>query len=335
MRRIRVLVFDPDSASAISWYRGIGVWTDMAKRFREELEVTYRTMPPEWFQIAAHDVLVMIRPYREEHLNTLKTAEYYKVPVWCDYDDDLFSLTADNPSKPVYEKPSVRAQIRSIINRAHIVTLSTHQLRAVWEPAFPNATFHVIRNAHDPRTQPLKGKKPGKKRSVVWRGLNSHQYDLAHHQEAIISLAKANEDVVWLFLGTEPFFIDQIKNHSILRPQELPIYFETLGALSCSIGIVPLRETRFNMCKSNIAAMEMSMLADAACLVPAWEEWRVPGVTTYNSQAEFHRQLSLMLEAFPEDLAAVAKKTQEYFRTDGGLKKANEERFLLLKGMCE
>ena len=87
---------------------------------------------------------------------------------------------------------------------------------------------------------------------------------------------------------------------------------------------VPLHDSYFNRCKSNIAALE-GTYAGAVCLVPDWPEWQIPGTLKYKTQEEFAEKAEIILkEQF--SVAKYRGQAMEYIRENHDLAKVNQAR---------
>jgi hypothetical protein len=71
-------------------------------------------------------------------------------------------------------------------------------------------------------------------------------------------------------------------------------YFHSLKTLAPKIHLVPLKDNRFNRCKSNIAWMEATW-AGAACVVPGFEEFEMED-TSYDDNESFYRIAKALLD---------------------------------------
>ncbi len=77
-------------------------------------------------------------------------------------------------------------------------------------------------------------------------------------------------------------------------------YIRSMKTLEHAIQIVPLADTLFNRCKSNIAWIDASQVG-ARTVAPDWEEWRKPGVTGYGEFGTFKECVQTLIND-PETL---------------------------------
>ncbi len=310
---MKVLVLDQNPDDACSWYRCSGPWSKV-----RGVDVIFN-QAPSWAEIRSADVLFVLRPHNERDVKAIKLAKLHGTKVWIDYDDNLFELPPENPSKLIFSRPQNQMAMMKSLELADLITVSTEPLKQTLSK-YAKKEIAVIPNALDDIFLQPKSVRPNKKHKVVlWRGTSTHLYDLESYREAILSVAAKFPQVLWLFMGTEPWFSGQL-NSRIMGPQTLFEYFNMLSSLSVDVGIVPLRNDSFNRSKSNIAAMELSF-AGGACLVPDWETWQFPGAVNYKDQDDFAAKLELILKL--SDTSELAKKSFDFFKTSYSLGKMN------------
>lgn len=289
---MKVLVLDQNPDDACSWYRCGGPWSVLAK---QGVQVEFGD-EPTWQQIRGFNCVFISRPHRERDLQAIKAAQWHGVKVWIDYDDNLFKLPPENPARLVFARPTTTLIMSRAINSADIITVSTEPLRKtiagfVQKPekvrVIPNALDEAFANSRQLT-------KKGAEKVVLWRGSSTHQADLQQFSEQIVKAGLKFPKTKWMFMGTEPWFTEAMPPGSVqvMPPQPLNKYFDILASLHADIGIVPLKKSDFNSCKSDIAAMELSF-AGAECLVPA--AWDIPGTRGYSNEQEFGDTLEQML----------------------------------------
>lgn len=323
-----------------AWYRGIGPWSVLGKDYADEYNVCFFSGEAQWGDLRQAHCLFLLRPYTKPELKMARMAKTLGIPIWVDWDDWLFGLTPDNPSRFIYEDQKVRGDMHEILRMATVVTVTTQALRdALVEVGITQCV--VIPNSYDPHFDRIQ--EPDRKRSkaiqILFRGTATHQRDLAIVDEQLAEVdgdCKAKE-LSWFFLGIEPYSVEKLRVHSYVHARGVFEYFELLGNLYCDVGIVPLVDTKFNRCKSNIAAMEMAV-AGAVPVVPNWPEWNgIPGVMTYDDVAGFKKQLSSVCHEGNflnrEVFKIWNKETLEYFRNELSLSKANKNRVSILQGL--
>ena len=335
MRRKRILVYSPGNGEdGCAWYRGIGPWSHIGKNFADEVEVRFAHSKIQWGDIRMADCLFMLRPYTAEEVMMARMAKRLKVPVWTDWDDFLFGLTPDNPAKPLYDDTNVTRNMNEILSLSSVVSVTTKALEAVMDVAMVKNCVNIP-NSYDPFFDTVRSTiKRSRSTQILYRGSVTHQRDLSLANKVFFT--EESKQACWFFMGLQPWEFDRMKNATFVPGRGVFEYFEVLGALSIDIGIVPLASTQFNLCKSNIAAMEIA-LAGGVPLVPNWPEWRdIPGAAFYSQnqsfEDEFHNLLALRQD-YPSAVAKRAADTIEYFKTERHLDKANAKRMEIIRSL--
>lgn len=279
---MRLLCNVPNGKDATSFYRAVGPLSTL-KNVRIKFGEEY-----DWSIISMCDVLFMQRPYNERHLNIIRLAKAQRKPVWIDYDDDLFSVTSDNPAHEVYANEDTQQKLEDIIQLADVITVSTEYLRISLQNRV-NKKIVVINNMHNdiiferPHIAP--------KNVISWRGSNTHQKDLSTVAPEIVEINKKYNNWEWIFFGYNPWFVtDYMVNTSIGSKTDIIDYFHMFASSRPAIHIVPLYNSPFNRSKSNIAALE-AIWAGAVVIAPDWDEFKIPGVLNYRSNDHFKELL--------------------------------------------
>lgn len=328
----RLLVHCPSPNDATSLYRGIGPFARLQKQ--EDLLLM---SPSEvtWTSAALVDAAFLQRPFRQDHLRAVQNLKDAGVPVWLDYDDDLFTVPRDNPTFPLYGLESTQKVIAQLLAMADVVTVSTPHLKARLERVNQNVV--VVPNAIDDWTFEYRSDR-GKKREpvVLWRGGKTHQKDLMHVSRQLNELMRKPSlgNWVWQFMGDNPFWVtdEMPANRVICSPQIDPIqYMRFLEKVNPALMIVPLYPNEFNLSKSNIAWIEGSF-AGAAVIAPDIPEFRRPGVLLYKSPEHFG---SLVEEAMlgRHDLVKLNEASWQDIRVNYTLSETNKIRSAVLCGL--
>jgi len=291
---IKILLQAPNVLDATAFYRA-----DPIVRLRKvapelNIDVTYCFQIDQTLYsiLPSVDVLFLQRPYTETHLALLRAAKTNGIKTWIDYDDLLIDVPTDNTQYPLYSQRSVKSNIIQLITEADLVTVSTTLLKEIYNNL--NSKIHVVPNALNDycfRKTPA----PEFKKTVVWRGTNTHQKDLMTYADQIIEVANKFPDVEFLFMNYNPWFItEKLKNSRFAPGMDIHTYMEYFRETSPLLTIVPLSQSNFNMAKSNCCWLEATY-AGSPVLAPKWPEWEQPGVFNYSSTEEFGDNLDLIL----------------------------------------
>ncbi len=289
-----LLVLCPVPTDATSFYRGVHPLAAL-KRGMPELNLHFAT-EVNHANLCNVDGLFMQRPYKLAHLNILKMAHANGVPVWVDYDDDLFNVPTSNIAHRTYGDKKIQIAIGEMIADAEIVTVSTGYLKERLSKL--NKDIRVIPNAFNGRLlRYRKNPDPKREKLIMWRGSETHQKDLYLYTKQLVEIADANPTWNFTFVGsgfwltTEALPQKQVTICESIDPIE---YFQLIHKLQPAITIVPLHDSPFNRCKSNIAWQEATF-AGSLTLAPNWNEWKRPGVECYENPLEFKLKLQQMM----------------------------------------
>lgn len=307
----------PNPLDATSLYRGLGPLGTLQKDF-SALQVD---VPAQftWASMKMADVLFLQRPGTADHVKILGLAKAHNLPVWVDFDDDLFCVPQSNPAHKAYSRPEVQNLISDIIARCDALSVSTEflaeRMRSILirvgngialggETRGMNLDPRkvvVVPNAYDPdimRPFP-QGHAPNPSKLIYWRGSKTHDQDMEVYADALRAAYSRHLDWTLNFVG-EPFWktIDAIDTIPGINPQKFICtevmpptdYLDFLSIISPALCIVPLDKIPFNAAKSNISWIEATH-AGAVCLAPDWPEWQRPGVINYKDPKDFAQLL--------------------------------------------
>ena len=194
----------------------------------------------------------------EEILKMLDLREWSGAKWIVDIDDNMYSVSSDNPGKN--SSILLKDRIELCLSLADGVTTTVPSLKKLYKDLNPN--IHVMPNFVDP-----KWFKPGKKKKnetirIGWRGAYGHRSDITLARPALEALAK-NYDIQLVTYGVKPPFDSEHHEWSPLfgnDTQKTKDFPDKLKALNLDIAIVPLVDSDYNRCKSNLAIQEFSAL---------------------------------------------------------------------------
>lgn len=332
-----LMVKIPNAGDATSLYRGMGPLSEMRRQMgHDKLNITH-TNEWHWATINMADGIFMQRPYKAEDVTIAEVVKAQYKPLWVDYDDDLFNVPTDNPAHSIYMEEATRHNIAKIISMADLVTVTTPHLKRQLEKGKRplNKNIHVIPNALDFNMFPYRQQPPAPRNKVVlWRGSITHTRDVMAYTKQITSAVTDErfKEWVWRFVGDNLWFLtDYLPKNNVVWSKAIdPIeYMRHIYDICPTLIQVPLHESDFNKCKSNIAWIE-GTFAGAATLAPDWEEWQAPGIIKYKNQAEYEENLKAMI-AGEMDLAKNVQQSWEYINDNLSLAKWAGRRIELLK----
>lgn len=327
----------PEPRDGTAWYRCVSPWGRLQET-RDDIEISVTNQNVTHADISRHDILLLQRPVANEHLEMLRVAKSHGLSVWSDWDDPYMNVPPNNPRYFTYRDPQIQANIKAIAEQSDVLSVSSLQLQNDFKQH--NARCALLPNGVDPRitSQHTDTSTKLPMRRILWRGGDSHNEDLAVFADAIV--AAANSDAphhMWSWYGLTPHQIMPRLPHGtaqVIPFTDLQSYWRHLPGLHPNIVIVPLADTHFNKCKSNIAALEGAW-AGGAVLAPRWPEWYMPGVTTYDSPVDFEKKLVKLMKTSTKELSAKAAETWKYANEKLSVDIVNELRSRLLNALLD
>lgn len=322
---ISILALCPNFTDTTSWYRAAGPFANLRKRMDIRVEYADKFF---WVNMKQADIFFMQRPMLKIHQDVAQMAKDCGIPLWVEFDDDLFNVPVENQYHAMFAEKQTREIMKSCIEMADVVTVASDRLKVNFEQL--NKNIVVIPNAFDEMW--IKNYDPTEKRKdpnkIMWRGSDTHIKDIMSVQKEIREVAIEFPNLIWHFVGYLPWFLvdapemrGKIEYTKTMDPVQ---YFTFLKQSTASIGIVPLVENGLNLCKSNIAWQEMT-LAGAAVLAPEMPEWKKPGVTLYKRSLGFKERLINMVES-SIDKEACLETSLSYIMENLTLTKVNKLR---------
>lgn len=275
---IRVIYASPTNTDTPSFYRGWGPLCQLLKTMPEM--ALGKTNQFDWATIRQADVFCFTRNYTEGCVRAVEMCRAQGKFVWVDYDDSFLHVPESNPN---YESlKDSRENVIEIAKLANVITVSTQALREDF--SFVRHKVFVVPNAYDNDFLGDMTIDPTKRdKVVIWRGSATHDEDLAPITSELVNYINSEAFVGWkiYFMGHNPAYItSQIKDTQrvqVVPPKDIVQYFANIKALNPAMFIVPLKDTAFNRCKSNIAWIEATY-AGAMTIASNLPEFRRPGV---------------------------------------------------------
>jgi len=357
MKTVKVLVFSiREDYNARHLYRDFNAFDQLrplAAMNGVDLQVYMKAYPmngtSHLHDIKAADVVYCATPYFAPHADIVSLAKRFGKPVWVDHDDYVYDLhPATNKHAPAYMTQNFKKWTPQALSIADVLTASTGHLLDLLKPQAKTAKVHeVLHNALDDRhTYTKLNKEVNTNRVILWRGGGTHVRDLDSVGPEVVDLTH-ELDWHWTFwteAGFCPLFPD-LNHDPIFRqipgkqPQptqrctfEMAIgleqYLLKLSRIAPAISIVPLEDTRFNRCKSNIAWLETAA-AGAACVAPNLPEWQQPGIVNYDNPAEF-KSIVASLAKNPSRCKELNAKAREHIQKHFTLSVVNQKRWEIL-----
>jgi len=245
-----------------------------------------------WATVKFASLVFLQRPFTDDHLKACDLVKNCQVPLWLDFDDDLFGVGPENPCHGIYGNKKIQENLTKMCAMADVITVST---KAIEEKLIKlNKNTIIVPNALDEYA--LEYWKPRRKREpiVLWRGGGSHQADLMFYTKEIISAQnRIGKRWAFQFLGPNPFWLTGAMSdtHTFISPQIGIIdYHKMIHELCPGIMMVPLAPSPFNRAKSNCVWLEATF-AGAVSVAPDIPEFQQPGILNYSSAEDFEEKL--------------------------------------------
>lgn len=314
-----------------SFYRAAGIMRDLVRKIpglTVDIFDVAKMGNLTWSIMCQYDAVFFQRPW-----NTLKLLTFLKemkMPIWVDYDDNLFEIPeANNRAWDTFMVEDVHRILLEIAKYADIMTFSTEALAETYRPlakdvrVIPNAlAFDMLGEGHEGTT----------KQTILWRGGDSHRMDLRFFESEIMQRQNAYKEWQWVYAGYNPWEFTS-ENKKYRKGEDPVLYFKWLREYGPRVMQVPLVDIHFNRCKSNIAALE-GIWAGAVCLGPDWPEWQIPGMLKYKTIEDYGYYLDQICNE-KVNFKKYRALGYEYIRDVYDLNKVNELRVQVIKDLME
>lgn len=285
---MKISICEAAPQGACSYYRSIGPLTKL-RHINPKIQ-TQILSTVTWNNLFDTDILFLARPDSQAFIEMAEIAKNLNIPVWVDWDDNIFKIPPYNPAYKHYKKKSTIKAIETCIELADTVTVSTQNLKEFYLTY--NKNIVIIENAFNDYNYAFE-KVSNQFNSIFWRGSNTHRQDLLSVAQQIFGLSKKYKEWTWVFVGGDPWYItDNIKNIFILNEIDVITYNKFLKDNKSAITQVPLLVNEFNESKSNIAWIEGTS-AGSAVIAPELPEFQKPGIINYaekNGSYEYYME---------------------------------------------
>ena len=316
-----------------SLYRSGGIAPDLRKKLKIDIEVVPFDNEFHWANLIDYDLIMLQRPLTQMALQMSFYAKNLGIPIWVDYDDLLIDVPWESK---LYERynDQVKQTIKNIIRMADAVSVTTPLLKQELAPYSDN--IHVIPNAFNDHIFRVRELPPKRQKIIAWRGGDTHDADLMAIREPITRAFEEYPDWVFSFMGLRPRFFDEYPNVKYYPVTDPMMYFANIQSSAPVLFHIPLKDNKFNRGKSNIAYIEAAQFG-SVCLVPYWEEWKLPGVIHYGDfEHSYYQAISTTITEVLADGNSIRNKASmawEYVNDNLRLSKINELRAELVKSL--
>ena len=224
---------------------------------------------------------------RDDMLRMLDARKQFKAKLILDVDDNLYAVHRDNPVARAAD--TFIKEIELSLKIADGLTVSVPSLKKLYEPL--NKNIFVNPNGIDLNLWKPNDKQ-NKKLRIGWRGAYGHLSDLNLVKPVIESICK-DYNCEFITLGAKPNFTFQ--GHRHIEPVGLAKYPKKISELNFDIGIVPLIDSSYNRCKSNLNILEFSALKIPVVASPT-ENQKDMKCLYASSNYEWYEQLERLIQ---------------------------------------
>lgn len=219
-------------------------------------------------------------------LRVLNLREHFGLKWVIDIDDNIYASTKDNPATEHVEV--LRKNRNLCLSLADGITVSVPNLKELYSPLNPNIFIQpngLDFKVWDKLTVPKK-----KKIRIGWRGAYGHKEDL-ELIKPVLERVKADYPMVeFVTFGYDPGFSDE--HHNWVSYEDYP---KKLAALGIDIVVVPLVDSSYNRCKSNLNWQEWSALSIPIVYSPTENNKGLPGFPAASSY-DWYEAISSLIE---------------------------------------
>lgn len=252
----KLLYISPNSKSAVSWYRGLGVLNHL-----RGVDITNGSSSDQsWTTISKHDIVFLERPCREVDVYVMNYAKMLNKTVWVDFDDLAWEVPDFHPNAKFYQDQNTKNNMIMCLQGADVVTTTNSFLADKIKKFNPNVI--VIPNAlNDYVFKDFKKYNP-KSKDILYRGGEQHMADLDEFGDQIVNVMDDNKGHTFHFWGFNPFMISRYTDGKNLKWQnsvDIMYYFTLIQGLNPRAVMVPLINCEFNKAVSNIAWIEATL----------------------------------------------------------------------------
>lgn len=347
------IVAIPTDYWACGQYRIIQPYRDLALRYNKMSKYEFRLCLPQNHKritldmFKDYDVVVVQRVISQSQLDFIKQLKKMKKIVIQEIDDNLYDVATDNPFHKAMKGSNYKDIFRQSLKIVDFLHVTTQELKDIFVKlskvdekkvyVFPNAidTSHPLIDENYNR----RNEAPTDKIIFGWQGGSSHTSDLKY-LNFIPEILDKYPNTMFAFCSHRKLFDDNfshlMKTHKnrviMIEPvQDTFDNFPNLPSLF-DIGLAPLKDTRFNDCKSYLKCLEYGAWGiPTICSVnPDYQRFNEItnglNVMVKNDKKEWVEAISKMIEdeTYRKEMGM---KVKQMVRNELALKEVNKMRF--------
>jgi O-antigen biosynthesis protein len=271
--------------------------------FTGDNQTQFATYPDEfWMHLCRYADVVQstIVANRDMLLKLMNLRKKWGFKLIFDIDDNLYSVSSDNPAAKEVDR--LKDNFEACLQVADGVTVSVPNLKSVYSKL--NDNIFVSPNFVDKKMFDFPRKRH-KGIRIGWRGAYGHREDLEMIRP-VIEAIKRDYKVTFVTFGWNPEWSDE--HHDWVGSFEFP---KKLASLNLDIGLIPLIDSAYNRCKSNLAFLEYSALGIPTVTSPV-ENQKGCGINCKTSYEWYEAIVKLIKEKPTVEFVETEKVTELY-----------------------
>lgn len=211
---------------------------------------------------------------QSEILKVLDLRHHFNLKWICDIDDNIYASSKDNPGTD--HAATLQKNRDMCLSLADGLTVSVPSLKELYGNL--NKNVFIQPNGIDFKMwdKLVVGKR--KNIRIGWRGGYGHKEDLELIQPVLLKLKEAYPAIKFVTFGYDPGFSDE--HHGWVSYENYP---KKLASLDIDIVVVPLVDSSYNRCKSNLNWLEWSALKIPIVYSPTENNKGLPGIPARSS----------------------------------------------------
>lgn len=205
---------------------------------------------PEAFDYSLHcDLLIVVQCHSHWLWSLIQHRKRAKLATLFEVNDDLASLGDWLPSTHALKSPLGRQHLLNLAHCCDAVLFSSHELAKYYQ------ALHPVRFVTNPWVEPPRAAPPKKEGFVIgWGGSTTHLDDLLWVAPALARFLSSHSDARFSLMGCNSTLGEFLNALPVAQVVQTPFgneadYFSFLQSLH--VGIAPLKDTRFNRCRSD------------------------------------------------------------------------------------
>jgi glycosyltransferase involved in cell wall biosynthesis len=236
----------------------------------EEIQIDVTAAEVKFDYLLEYDTIMVQRTHDWDSYYTLEKLKKAGRRIVYDIDDDLFSLTPDNPAYHSLTKDAQEAAL-ACMRLADVVTTTTpilaDRLAQVMDTGVCPVVIPNALDTDDNWLPTLKTGSPDGYKRIFWQGSATHEEDWSVCIGAVDRIMRTNPKVRLVLLGylpqvviahlNEPHWKGRVEHFGF---SDSETYFQLIKHVRAEVGIAPLAPKTFNESKSPIKWLEYTCI---------------------------------------------------------------------------